>query len=160
VIGHAHRPEADAPPGSRVYRHAVTITLRAAAAAGLVLAVGLAVPADSADARANNWTKVVNLHGAKVQACKVPTTKHGPWRIRVRVNARNATKAVRGSAEVDKRDRVVDGPWKPHLLQPGEVTKVHTMRMPRGKAFTFQGELESGTVGVASAGPASGISRC
>jgi hypothetical protein len=136
----------------------VTITLRAAAAAALV--VGLALPAGSADARANNWTKVVNLHGAKVQACKVPTTKHGPWKIKVRVNARNATAAVHGSAEVDKGDRVVDGPWKPRLLHPGEVSKVHTMRMPRGKAFTFQGELESGTVGVASAGPASGISRC
>jgi opacity protein-like surface antigen len=136
----------------------VTITLRAAAAA--VLAVGLAVPAGSADARANNWTKVVNLHGAKVQACKVPTTQHGPWKIKVRVNATKATTAVRGKAEVDKGDRVVAGPWTPHKLQPGQMSKVHTMRMPRGKAFTFQGELDTDTVGVGSAGPASGISRC
>jgi hypothetical protein len=136
----------------------VTITLRAAAAA--VVVVGLALPAGSADARADNWTKVVNLHGAQVQACKVPTTKHGPWKLKVRVNARNATAAVRGSAEVDKGNRVVAGPWTPRRLQPGEVTQVHTMRMPRGKAFTFQGELDNGSVGVASAGPASGISRC
>lgn len=136
----------------------MTIALRAAAA--VVLAVGLAVPAASADARANNWTTVVNLHGAKVQACKVPTTKHGPWTIKVRVDARKATTAVRGSAEVDKRDLVVAGPWKPHRLQPGAMSKVHAMRMPRGSAYTFQGELETATVGVGSAGPASGISRC
>ena len=136
----------------------MTITVRAAAAAALV--VGLSLPAGAADARANHWTTVVNLHGAKVQACKVPTTKHGPWKIKVRVDARKATTAVRGAAEVDKGDHVVAGPWKPHRLQPGAMSKVHTMRMPRGPAYTFQGGLETAGVGVASAGPASGISHC
>ncbi len=136
----------------------MTVFLRAAAAAALAL--GLAMPATYADARSNDWTTLVKLHGAKMQACKVPTTKHGPWQIKVRLDARRATTAVRGSAEVEKGDRIVDGPWRTHLLQPGSLGKTHTLPMPRGSAFTFQAGLETDTAGAASAGPASAISRC
>jgi hypothetical protein len=102
----------------------------------------------------------VKLHRAKMQACKVPTTKHGPWKVKVRVDARRATTPVRGSAEVDKGDQVVAGPRRSGLLQPGALSKVHTLRMPRGSAFTFQSGLETDTTGVASGVPASGIGRC
>ena len=132
--------------------------LKAAAAAALTLA--LTGPAASADARANHWTTVIKLHRAKFQACKVPTTQHGPWKIRFRVDARRATTSVRGKGEVDKGQQVVDGPRRTGLLQPGDVSGTHTLRMPRGSAFTFQAALDSDTTGVASAGSASGISRC
>jgi hypothetical protein len=136
----------------------VKTSLRAAAAAALAL--GLALPAGSADAGAVSWTKLVNLHGAKVQGCKMPTTKHGPWKVKVRVDARKAATAVHGSAEVDKGEHVVDGPWRTHLLQPGTMSKVHTLRVPRGKAFRLQAGLENETTGVASAGSVSAIGRC
>jgi len=136
----------------------VTTTLRAAAAA--VLALGLAIPAASADARGTDWTTVVKLHRAKLQACKVPTTKHGPWKVRFRVDASRATEAVRGKAEVDKGEKVVVGPRRTGLLQPGSVSKVRTMRVPRGAAFTFQAGLQTDTTGVASAGSVDAISHC
>jgi hypothetical protein len=136
----------------------VTTTLRAAAAA--VLALALAIPAASADARGTDWTTAVKLHRAKLQACKVPTTKHGPWKVRFRVDASRATAAVRGEAEVDKGEKVVVGPRRTGLLQPGSVSKVHTMRVPRGAAFTFQAGLETATIGVASAGSVAAISHC
>lgn len=136
----------------------MTITLRAAAAA--VLALGIAVPAGSADARATTWTTLVNLHGAKMQGCKVPTTKHGPWKVRFRLKATRATTSVRGSAEVDRGDRTVVGPQRIHRLQPGSISKTHTMRVPRGAAFTFQAGLDTDTTGVASAGSVDAISHC
>jgi hypothetical protein len=150
--------EVHARAGSEVYRRGVTYTLRAAAAA--VLALGLALPAGSADARAGHWTTVVRLTGAKAQACKVPTTKHGPWKVRFRVDATKATTSVRGSAEVDKGAHIVDGPSRTHWLQPGAMSKVHTLRMPRGPSYRLQVGLETDTTGVASAGSLSAITRC
>src|SRR4051794_39380504 len=93
------------PPAGTAYPRGVTITLRAAAAA--VLALGLAMPAASADARGHHWTTVVKVHRAKFQACKVPTTQHGPWKVRFRLDATRATTSVRGEAEVDKGDKTV-----------------------------------------------------
>jgi len=136
----------------------VTFPLRAAAA--VALALGLALPAGSAEARANDWTTVVTLHRAELLARKVPTTKHGPWRIRVRVDARRATTPGRGSAEVDKGAQVVVGPWHSHRMRPGTLSKIRTMRMPRGSAYSFSAGLETDTTGVGSAGGVSGISRC
>lgn len=136
----------------------MTITFRAAAAAALAL--GLALPAGSAQARANDWTTVVKLHRAKLLACKVPTPKHGPWKIKVRVDARAATTPVRGSAQVDKGDQVVDGPWHTRWIEPGAMSPLHTLRMPRGSSFSFQAGLDTDSVGVASAGSVSAISRC
>jgi hypothetical protein len=146
----------DRPSGATV--GAVTGTFRAAAAA--VVTLGLILPAASAQAGATDWSTVMKLHRAKLQVCKQPTTKQGPWKIKVRVDARRATTPVRGSAEVDKGDLVVSGPWKSHWIQPGAVSKVRTLRMPRGSAFTLQLGLETDTAGAASAGPLTGISRC
>src|SRR4029078_4838927 len=105
--------------GAECYARGVTHARRAAAAA--VLALGLALPAGSADARAGHWTTVVRLTGAQAQACKVPTTKHGPWEGRLRLDATQATHSVRGSAEVDKGAHIVDGPSRTHWLQPGAM---------------------------------------
>jgi len=118
------------------------------------------MPAASADARGHHWTTVVKVHRAKFQACKVPTTQHGPWKVRFRLDATRATTSVRGEAEVDKGDKTVVGPQRIHRLQPGSISRTHTMRVPRGAAFSFQADLETDTTGVASAGSVDAISHC
>lgn len=141
----------------RGYGHVVTITARAAGAA--VLALILWVPTGPAQARAADWTTVSTVAHAKVQACKDPT-KDGPWKIRVRVNARNATKTVHGSAMVQKDGQRVGDKWRSGRIHPGEVSTVGTLELPRGSAYQLEVQLSSNSSGTATLGPASMVHRC
>ncbi len=134
------------------------ITARAAAA--VVFALALASPAGAAHARSIDWTTVTSLAHARLQACKEPTTKDGPWKIRVRVNARHATKTVHASAMVEKNGEQIGDQWKSGRVHPGEVSKVGLLKMPRGAAYTLDLQLVTGSSGTATDGPASLVHRC
>lgn len=136
----------------------MTITARAATAA--VFALALAIPSGAAHARADDWTTVSKVAHAKIQACKDPTTMHGPWKIRVRVNARHATKTVHGSAMVQKNGEQLGDTWKSGRIHPGEVSKVGLLKLPRGSAYQLELQLSTNSSGAGSVGGAGGIGRC
>jgi hypothetical protein len=126
-----------------------------AAATTAALALTLSAATGAADAGGRDWTTVTRVAHAKLQACKEVTHPGGPWRIRLRVDATAATSIVRGSAEVQNQqgDRVGKR-WRSGPVHPGDVTKVGSVRMPRGAAFTFEAALESDGSGVAALGAA------
>jgi hypothetical protein len=136
----------------------VTITGRAAVAAAIALA--LAISAGAADARANNWTTMIKVNRGKVQACKVATTKTGPWKVKLRVDARSATTAVLGSAYADKDGQALAAQWDTDWIDPGSVSAVGTLRVPRGSAYHLDAQLESEGAGSGSSSPMSSVSRC
>jgi hypothetical protein len=140
------------------YRRVVTLTARTAGAAALALA--FAFPSGAAHARGNDWTTVTTLAHARLQACKQPTTTDGPWQVRVRVNARKATKTVHGSAKVEQNGVQIGDGWKSGRVHPGEVSKVGVLKMPRGSAFRLDLQLVTGSSGTATDGPASLLHRC
>jgi hypothetical protein len=108
---------------------------RAAALAAITLA--LATPLASAHAaQGRNWKTLSEIDGGKVQACKVATTKTGPWKIKLRVDATDATTRVNGSAFVTKGDKTVDH-WKSGWIAKGHGSDVGTVKLPRGSAYSF-----------------------
>jgi hypothetical protein len=117
---------------------------RAAALAAITLA--LTAPAAGAHAQGRDWKTLSKIDGGKVQACKVATTKTGPWKIKLRVDASNATTRVNGSAYVTKNDKPVDH-WKSGWVAKGHTSAVGTVRLPRGSAYTF-----SAGIGASQAG--------
>jgi len=130
----------------------------AAAAAALVLT--LTVPAGAAQARGNDWTRVTTLDHARLQACRDATTKDGPWKIRLRVNAKRATTAVKASAEAQKQGEQVGRTWRSGWIRPGQVSTIGTVRLPRGSAYQLATQLESHSSGVGVVGSGRRIGRC
>jgi len=130
------------------------------AAAAAALALTLTVPAGAAQARGNDWTRVTTLDHAKLQACKEATTKDGPWKIRLRVNAKRATTAVKASADAQKQGEQVGRSWRSGWIHPGEVSAIGTVRLPRGTAYALETQLESHSSGVGIAGSVRSIGRC
>ena len=119
-----------------------------AAATAAALALTLSATTSAADAKARDWTTMTRVAHAKLQACKEVTTPGGPWRIRLRVDATAATSMVRGSAEVrNQRGDLVGKRWRSGPVRPGDVTKVGSVRLPRGSAFQLEVQLESDSAG-------------
>ena len=75
----------------------MTFTPRAAAVAALTT-LALAGSVVNAQAAGRDWKTLATTAGGKIQACKVATTDSGPWKIKLRVDARKATSQVKGSA--------------------------------------------------------------
>jgi hypothetical protein len=136
-------------PPSRTYYRRMRITAAAAAAA---LALTLSATTSAADARPRDWTTMTKVAHAKLQACKEATTPGGPWRIRVRVDATAATSIVRGSAEVWNRRGDTVRKWRSRLVHPGHVSRVGSVRLPRGSGFQLEFQLESDSAGASVLG--------
>ncbi len=125
----------------------------------VALVVAVSLSAGAANAASKNWMTVTKDAGARLQACKVATTD-GPWKVKLRVNATNATTWVRGSAQVMKGSRTVGAPWKTARISAGDVSRVGSVRMPRGSAYTLDVELESDASASGALIGASGIRHC
>jgi hypothetical protein len=71
------------------------------------------------------------------------------------VNAIDATSMVRGSAEVrNQRGDRVGQKWRSGPVHPGAVTKIGSLRLPRGSAFQLEVQLESDSAGKGVLGAA------
>lgn len=140
----------------------MTINPRTTGPAALVLslALALAVPAGAAQAKGRHWTTVTTLAQARLEACKAPSTPGGPWRIRVRVDATGATRVVHGSAEVQKNGELVGQQWRSGRIHPGHISDVGRLRLPRGRTYQLELQIESPSTGVGVLGSARGIHRC
>ena len=117
---------------------------RATALAALTLA--LVAPAAGAHAQGNHWKTLAAMEGGKVQACKVATTKTGPWKIKLRVDASNAKVRVNGSAYVTKDTKTIDH-WKSGWVAKGHVSQVGTVKLPRGSAYSLNAGIGTGQAG-------------
>ena len=64
--------------------------------AALALAA-VATPVSTAHAADVHWKTLASINGGKIQACKVPVTSEGPWKIKLRVDATKAGGRVTAS---------------------------------------------------------------
>jgi hypothetical protein len=123
------------------------MTFASRAAATAALTVALAAPAFSAQAAGNDWKTLSTTAGGKIQACKVETTDTGPWRIKLRVDASNATTSVSGSAYVMKGDKNTDQKWRSGFVAKGHISDVGTVKLTRGKEFTLSAGIGTHNMG-------------
>jgi hypothetical protein len=99
-----------------------------------------------AHAQARHWKTLSSIDGGKIQACKVATTKTGPWKIKLRVDASRATTKVNGSAYVTKNDKNVDH-WKSGWVSKGHLSGIGTVKLPRGSAYGFNAGIGASQAG-------------
>ena len=84
-----------------------------AAAVVAALSIAVVAPLSGAHASGLNWKTKVVVVGAKLQLCKAETTKTGPWKVHVRVDASNAAGQVSGLATVTKNDKDTTSSGRP-----------------------------------------------
>jgi len=123
----------------------MNLVSRAASIAALALVV--TGPILSADAAGNHWKTMATTAGGKIQACKVATTDTGPWKVRLRVDARNATTRVNGTAWVTKDGADTAAKWKSGWVAKGHVSRVGTVKLPRGKAYALNAGIGTSAMG-------------
>jgi hypothetical protein len=120
--------------------------LAARATALTALTLALVAPAVGAQAQGNHWKTLTAMEGGKIQACKMATTKTGPWKIKLRVDASTAKVRVSGSAYVAKGTKNIDH-WKSGWVAKGQVSDVGTVKLPRGSAYTLNAGISTGQAG-------------
>jgi hypothetical protein len=115
-------------------------------AAVAAVAVCVSVPFGAAQASGNNWKTLSTFNGGKIQACKVATTKTGPWKVKLRVDAQGAKSKVNGSAYVTKGADQVDQ-WKSGWVAKSHVSAVGTVKLPRGSAYALNAGIATANAG-------------
>lgn len=125
-----------------------------------VLALALSGVATSADASGTNWKTLAKTSGGKIQACKVPTTETGPWKVKLRVDARHASTAVNGSAYVTKNDANTSQHWKSGFIAKGKVSATGVVKLTRGKAYGLNAGIGTHNMGNGGSFRAGQIPHC
>jgi hypothetical protein len=133
------------------------IAPRAATIAATTLA--LAAPLAGAHAQGRDWKTLSTMEGGKIQACKVTTTKTGAWKVKLRVDASNATSRVSGAAYVTKGQKNVDH-WKSGWVAKGHVSDIGTVRLPRGSDYVVNAGIGTGQAGNGGTFAAHQIRAC
>jgi hypothetical protein len=111
------------------------------------LALSLSAPAlGAAHASGNHWKTLSTIEGGKIQACKVATTKTGPWKIKLRVDATRATSRVSGAAYVMKGTDT-KAHWKSGWVAKHHISKAGSVKLPRGKDYTLNAGVGTGAMG-------------
>jgi hypothetical protein len=125
------------------------------------LALTLSLPAlGAADASGNNWKTLAKTSGGKIQACKVPTNQTGPWKIKLRVDARNASTAVSGTAYVTKNGKNTDQHWKSGFIAKGKISDTGVVKLTRGKAYDLSAGIGTHSMGNGGSFAAGQIPHC
>ncbi|WP_151084176.1 hypothetical protein [Nocardioides cynanchi] len=137
----------------------MTLTSRATAVAAGALALALTGPGLSAHAAGTNWKSLVTFEGAKIQACKVPTTATGPWKVKLRIDATKATTRVQGAGYVMKGNKTTDS-WKSAWVTRGHYSGVGTVKLPRGAQYTLNAGLGGGQSGDGGSFVAKQVPHC
>jgi hypothetical protein len=137
----------------------MTLTSRALALTATALTVVLTGPALSAHAAGPNWKTLVTFEGAKIQACKVPTTATGPWKVKLRVNATNASTRVQGAGYAIKGSKTLDS-WRSGWVARGHLSAVGAVKLPQGPTSTLNAGLGGGQSGDGGSFSNKQIPRC
>ena len=131
------------------------------AAAVAALALTLSAPAlGAAQASGNQWKTLATVAGGKIQACKVATTETGPWKVKLRVDARRATTAVNGSAFVTKNQTDTAQHWKSGFIGKGKVSDTGVVKLARGKAYDLGAGIGTHNMGNGGSFRAGQIPHC
>jgi hypothetical protein len=136
----------------------MTLIRRTATLAALTLA--LTGPALSAHAAGNNWKTLASISGGKIQACKTPTTKTGPWKIKFRVDAHKATGRVSGIATVLKNEHNTSDKWTSGYISRGHASKIGTVKLPRDAKYSISAGIGTGAMGDGGEFKAGDIRPC
>ena len=125
--------------------------LSAAILVAPVVAVSSADAAPAPERAGKSWSVIAKWYGAKQQACKVSIRDGKAWKVHTRVvNGRQAeigvglmvNKTVKGKT-VTKDD------WRSPIMGKGKTSKVGSVVLPIGAAWTmdafqFQGQMGDG----------------
>jgi hypothetical protein len=137
----------------------MTLIRRTATFAALTIA--LTGPALSAHAAGtNSWKTLATVSGGKIQACKTPTTKTGPWKIKFRVDARNASGRVSGVATVLKNEKSTSDKWSSGYIDRGHVSSVGFVKLPRDSKYSISAGIGTGAMGNGGEFKAGDIRPC
>ena len=136
------------------------MNLLSRAAATAVLALVVTGPALSADAAGNHFKTLSTTAGGKIQACKVATTDADPWKVKLRVDASQATTRVNGTAWVTKNGDSTGQKWKSGWVTKGHVSGIGTVKLPRGKAFTLNAGIGADNMGNGGSFAAADLRGC
>jgi hypothetical protein len=130
---------------------------RAVAVAAVAAAV--TVPSFGAAHAATTWKTLSTFNGGKIQACKVATTTTGPWKVKLRVDARKAASKVNGSTYVTKGADEV-GSWRSGWVAKGNVSPVGSVKLPRGSAYALNAGIATANAGNGGTFKAGNIPGC
>jgi hypothetical protein len=103
---------------------------------------------------------MTSINNGTVQACKVPTTSTGPWKIKLRVDARRATGKVQGLARPYKSGKELNAGWTSAYVRPGNVSTVAVVKLPRGAAYSMMIGINTGQAGNGGSFKAADFPRC
>jgi len=124
------------------------------------LALSLSAPAlGAAQASGNHWKTLSTIEGGKIQACKVATTKTGPWKIKLRVDATRAQSRVSGAAYVMKGTDTKSH-WMSGWVAKGHISKAGSVKLPRGRKYTLNAGVGTGAMGNGGTFTAGQIRGC
>jgi hypothetical protein len=127
--------------------------------AALALAA-VATPVSTAHAAGIHWKTLASISGAKVQACKVPVTSEGPWKIKLRVDATKASGRVSGTAFVTKKDEATNELWQSGWVSPGHISSVGKIKLPAGDSYAMGAGIGTGAMGNGGSFDAGNLPRC
>jgi hypothetical protein len=131
------------------------------AAAFALAAFALSGPALSAQAAgAPHWKTLVTVIGAKVQACKVPETATGPWKIKLRVDATKASGRVSGAAYITKKGETTGAQWKSGWVAPGQMSALGSVKLPAGEKYAMDAGLGTSAMGDGGTFTSSNLPHC
>lgn len=136
----------------------MNLVSRAAAVSACALA--LTAPAVGAHASGYSWKTLATVSGGKIQACKVPTTTDGPWKIKVRVDATHAAGKVSGSATITKNDNSTKDSWTSGWVAKGHVSEVGTVTLPKDAKYAVNAGIGTGGMGNGGSFKAGDIKPC
>ena len=124
----------------------MNLVRRSAIGALATTAIVLAGPAISAHASAPHFQTLATTVGGKVQACRVPTTA-ATVTIKMRVDARKASGRVSGLGSATHNGTRVGKEWDSGWVRRGHVSKVGTVKVPRGAAYALDAGIGTANMG-------------
>ena len=95
-----------------------------------------------------------------MQACKVPTTATGPWKVKLRLNGSGASQKLRGSATVVKGTHATAQTWSSGWVAKGDVSPIGTVKLTRGSAYSLVVGLSASEAGNGGSFTAGQIRAC
>ena len=117
----------------------------AVAAAAIVLA-GPALAANAAQ-KPHHFQTLTTIIGAKVQACRVPTSASKPVTIKIRIDATKAHGKVNGIGQASHDGTATGKEWTSGWVRQGHRSAVGTVSVPRGAGWALQAGLGTGNMG-------------
>ena len=130
-------------------------------AALAIAALALSGPAFSAQADSGpNWKTLASITGGKIQACKMPVTPTGPWKIKLRVDATKAHGKVTGSAYIMKKGTQTNESWTSGWVAPGKISSLGMVKLPVGENYTMDAGIGTTAMGDGGSFTSSNLPHC